>query len=239
MQGFYHSVETFGTVDGPGIRFVLFLAGCSLRCKFCHNPDTWQRGSQQITVEQALARYQQYRQFYDAAGGGITISGGEPLLQPDFLRELLVKCREQSINTIIDTGGYYPQANLTQVLSLVDALQFSLKAAEPGKHRWLTGCDNTEIISNLRYAAAHVPVTLRYVVIPGVNNCEADLELLADLVTALPRPVTVELLAYHTMGQKKWEALGWQYQLADVPQASPADVAAAHKYLEQLGVTVR
>lgn len=238
MQGFYHSVVTFGTVDGPGIRYVLFLAGCELRCKFCHNPDTWQRGSQQITVAEVLAQYQQFRHFYDAADGGITISGGEPLLQPDFLQELLTKCREQNTHTIIDTGGNYPQTSLEQVVDLVDAVQFSLKAVEPAKHRWLTGCDNNVIISNLRFAAARVPVTLRYVVIPGVNDGDKDIELLAELVISLPGSVNVELLAYHTLGRKKWEALGWQYQLADVPQASPEDVAAVRSSLAQYGVTV-
>jgi len=238
MRGFYHSVETFGTVDGPGIRYVLFLAGCDLKCRFCHNPDTWHKGRKQISVDEVLAQYEEYRLFYDASGGGITVSGGEPLLQPRFVRALLAACKDRRIHIVIDTGGYYPTDNMVMVADKADAVQFSLKAADPVTHRRLTGRDNELIVENLRLAAGLLPVTLRYVVIPGINDTLADIHLLAELITSLPRAVNVELLAYHTLGRRKWEALSWPYTLPDVPPARPEDLARVSNLLAGYGIAV-
>lgn len=238
MQGYYHSIERFGTVDGIGIRYVLFLSGCQLRCRFCHNPDTWLKGNQTITTEKVLADLLRYRHFYDASHGGITLSGGEPLLQPQFVAELLAACRSHGIHTTIDTAGYYDQDNITAILPYTDAALFSIKAVDPQKHQWLAGFDNQQIIKNLHYMVQHIPVTLRYVVIPGVTNLPEDIESLTHLVHSLPKPVPVELLGYHTYGRQKWQALKMKYTLEDIPEATPEDLIAVATILMKQNIVV-
>jgi len=238
MEGYFHSIERFGTVDGPGIRYVLFLSGCQLRCRFCHNPDTWLQGKQTISTEKVLADILRYRHFYDSSKGGITLSGGEPLLQSKFSAELLAACRAHSIHTIIDTAGYYDQQNITEILPYTNAALFSIKAADPQKHRWLAGFDNTQIISNLKYMTQHLTVTLRYVVIPGVTNLPEDIQALINLIHSLPKPVAVELLPYHTYGRQKWQALQMNYTLDQIPEAIPSDITAVADSLVAQGITV-
>lgn len=236
--GYYHSRETFGTVDGQGIRYVLFLAGCQLGCKFCHNPDTWQQGSQTITVEEVLADLAKYRVFYEQSGGGITVSGGEPLLQPNFVSALFQACREQGIHTTLDTAGYYPTENLISVLPYTDAVLFSIKAIDQRVHRELTEQDNAIILANLKLATAHVPVTVRYVVIPGITDNRQEVVRLAELIQSLSVPVTVELLPYHTFGRAKWDKMGWPYQLGEIAAAGRIEVQKVQQCLEELGLTV-
>lgn len=238
QQGYYHSVETFGTVDGRGIRYVLFLAGCSLGCKFCHNPDTWVRGDKTINVEQIMADIKKYRRYYEASGGGITISGGEPLLQPEFVTEVFKLCQEKKVHTTIDTSGNCPEDNLKMVLAYTDAVQFSIKAVDPQKHKWLTGSDNARILANLKVAAEKLPVAVRYVVIPGVTNGKEDIDALAALVESLPGEAAIELLPYHTFGRKKWAQLGRTYLLDGIPDATPQDITRVQTLLKEHGVQV-
>ena len=238
MQGYYHSIERFGTVDGHGIRYVLFLSGCQLRCRFCHNPDTWQQGNQTISTEKVITDILHYRQFYDASGGGLTLSGGEPLLQPQFVAELFAACKAHNIHTTIDTAGYYDQQHITAILPYTDAVLFSIKAVNSEKHRWLAGFDNTQIISNLHYIAEYLPVTLRYVIIPEITNSLEDLQELVGLIHSLPNTPQVELLPYHTYGLQKWQALQMKYTLNHVPEAMPQDVITAADYLTEQGIIV-
>jgi pyruvate formate lyase activating enzyme len=237
--GRYHSIDTFGAVDGRGIRYVLFLAGCKLGCKFCHNPDTWNDCGQTATADQILKNMERYRPYYDASDGGLTVSGGEPLLQPSFVAGLFKKCREKKIHTALDTAGFCPAENLEEVLPFTDAVLFSIKTADPVQHRNLTGATNELILKNLSTVAGTLlPLTLRYVVIPGVNNTPRDISRLARLIRSLPRSVPVELLPYHTMGKNKWENLGWRYPLEDVPAASSGDVLETRRQLTSHGITV-
>lgn len=238
MKAYYHSIETFGTVDGQGIRYVLFLAGCSLGCVFCHNPDTWSCGEKVITISEILADYQKYCAFYDASGGGITVSGGEPLLQADFVAELFKACREAGIHTTLDTAGYCTQESVLKVIPYTDAVLFSIKAVTAEQYRFLTVADNTAILANLRLFAAHIPLTLRYVLIPGITDSISDLAQLADLIKTLPSLVPVELLAYHTLGREKWLKLGLKYGLEEVPDATNAQMARAKSQLEAQGIRV-
>jgi pyruvate formate lyase activating enzyme len=238
MLGYYHSIEPFGTVDGPGIRYVLFLAGCNLRCRFCHNPDTWLPNGTPVAPEQIIEDLQHYRHFYDAAGGGLTISGGEPLLQADFVAELFTACRRRNIHTALDTAGYCPPSNIKKVLPLTDTVLFSIKAANTAKHRQLCGFDNELILKNLRCFSRRLPVIIRYVVIPGLTNTPSDLQQLAELVHSLHSPSPVELLPYHTCGQKKWEALHIKYTLDHIPPATGDDIANVAECLRALGVTM-
>jgi len=238
MKGYYHSIERFGTVDGQGIRYVLFLAGCQLRCRFCHNPDTWLQGNQMISTGEILADVLRYRNFYDASGGGLTLSGGEPLLQLQFATELLSLCHSHAIHTTIDTAGYYDQQNITAILPYTSAALFSIKIVDPQKHHWLAGFDNTQIISNLKYMTQHIPVTVRYVVIPGVTNLHEDIQAFINLIHSLPKPVAVELLPYHSHGRQKWQALQMNYTLDPIPEATPSDVATVAECLIAQGITV-
>ena len=239
MKGYFHSVETFGTVDGPGIRYVLFLSGCNLKCKFCHNADTWETGTQTITVSEVLADIKRYKNYYEKSGGGLTVSGGEPLLQADFVEALFKACRAENIHTLIDTAGFCPPSALEKVLPYTDQIQFSLKAVDADRHKRLTGVANDRILANLRLAAvAKIPLVIRYVVIPGITDTPNDIEKLAALLLNLPTKAQVELLAYHTMGVKKWKALGKPYELSGVPPAAPKCVEAVKEHLTKYNITV-
>ena len=236
MRGYHHSTEHFGTVDGPGIRYVLFLSGCRLRCGFCHNPDTWRRGDKSMTVTEVMEDMARNRQYYEASNGGITVSGGEPLLQADFVTELFQACRKQGVHTLLDTSGYASRHKIEKVLPTVDAISYSIKAVDPGKHQRLTGACNARIITNLAYVAARCPTVIRYVLIPGVTDEDQDLALLAELVHSLPGEVPVEILGYHTLGQKKWRQLGIEYPLLGIEAAREEDLRKAQDQLKRRGV---
>lgn len=239
MVGYYHSKETFGTVDGKGIRYVLFLAGCSLGCAFCHNPDSWARGDKTITVEEVMADVEQYRSFYESSGGGITVSGGEPLLQPAFVAALFAACHKAKIHTTVDTAGFYRQEALDAVLAHTDHVLFSLKAVDTKIHQYLTKADNTQILENLQYIAKHKPISLRYVVVPGMNDTEKEISALATLLKKIGGEVKVELLGYHTMGVYKWKELGMEYKLSDLKPASKEDVQKVRVALENAGIEMQ
>ena len=236
MKAYYHSINTFGTVDGPGIRYLLFLAGCNLGCSFCHNPDTWVRTGKTISVEEIVEEIKKYRVFYDKSGGGITVSGGEPLLQADFVHELFTKCKEVGVHTALDTGGFVAQAELDKVLPHTDLVMFSLKAVDEEVHRQLTGKDNVLVLQNLFHAASQTQLVLRYVVIPGVNESDSDLSKLAAIIKQLPPTVKIDLLPYHTMGKTKWQALKIPYKLNSVPDASQSDMQRVRDFFANAGI---
>lgn len=239
MQGYYHSVETFGTVDGQGIRYVLFLSGCALGCRFCHNPDTWVRGEKSITVPEILSDYSKYRPYYEASGGGITVSGGEPLLQAMFVAELFAACRQQGIHTTLDTAGFADSCSIDLVLPHTDAVLFGLKTAVNRTHQYLTASGAKLVLESLRHiAAAPVALSLRYILIPGINSSVSELQALVQMLKSLPRPIAVELLPYHTMGIEKWERLGMTYGLPDTLPASSEDIEQAKTFLAGQGLSV-
>lgn len=239
MQGYYHSVETFGTVDGKGIRYVLFLTGCALGCRFCHNPDTWARGEKTITIDQVLSDYSKYRSYYDASGGGITVSGGEPLLQAAFVAELFAVCRRQGIHTTLDTAGFADKSSIDLVLPHIDAVLFGLKTAVNSTHQYLTTSSAEPVLQSLRHiAAAPVDLLLRYILIPGINNSADELLAVVQLLQSLPRPIAVDLLPYHVMGADKWARLGMAYELTGIPPASAADLGEAKAFLAKQGLAV-
>lgn len=237
--GYFHSVETFGTVDGPGIRYVLFLSGCALQCRFCHNPDTWGRGRRTITVAEVMADIARYRTYYQNAGGGLTVSGGEPLLQPEFVRELMQAAQAAGMHTLLDTSGHGTHEALTAILPYTDMVQFSIKAVDPAKHKQLTADDNERIFANLRFIAAQpVRLVIRYVLLPGITDTDDELCQLAQLLHSLPGTVPLELLPYHSLGTEKWAALDMKYSLTAVRDADEADVERAAALLRQHNVTL-
>ena len=238
IKGYYHSKLSFGTVDGPGIRYVLFLAGCRMGCAFCHNPDTWAKGKQTITAAEVLQEMEEYRNFYESSGGGLTVSGGEPLMQPEFLADLLSGTKQKGFHTAIDTCGLATKEAIMQVLPYVDRVLFSLKGSTEVSYQALTKAKLSVVRDNLLLISRRKPVTLRYVLIPGYTAGKESLAELIRLVHSLSGDIEVEVLPYHTMGIAKWEALGWDYPLKDVPEPTKEELTDFRNSLRQAGINL-
>ena len=216
MYGNIHSIETFGTVDGPGIRYIVFTQGCLLRCQYCHNADTWEIGQgKQMSVDEIIQDLTSYLPFFKSSGGGITVSGGEPLLQLPFLIELFKECKKMGIHTTIDSsGGCYStaplfQEQLNELLSYTDFILLDLKHINRKKHIQLTGMANDHIIEFARFLSEReIPVWIRHVLVPGITDDEQDLNDLGDFIGTLKNVKKLEILPYHKFGVYKWETLG-------------------------------
>lgn len=223
-EGLIHSMESMGLVDGPGLRTVVFLQGCALRCQYCHNPDTWQRenlAAERMTPAQLLRRLERFRPYY-GENGGVTFSGGEPLLQPDFLRESLKLCRRAGIHTCLDTAGC-GLGDYGEILQYTDLVLLDVKHYTPEGYRRVTGGDMGLFYRFMEAVReAEVPLWVRHVVVPGLTNGEEHLEGLEEYLRTLPRVERVELLPYHTLGVHKYEALGLSYPLEGVPSMNEA-----------------
>lgn len=238
MIGHIHSIESFGTVDGPGVRLVVFLKGCPMRCQYCHNPDTWDMdGGTDYTVEDILAEYQASRAFY--RGGGITVTGGEPLLQLDFVTELFEAAKISDIHTCIDTSGVTFRKDNPALLKKMDRLMAStslvmldIKHIDPEAHKRLTGHANGNILDFARYLdEKRIPLWIRHVVVPGITDREEDLYRLGQFIGSLHTVKALDVLPYHDMGKTKYAALGLPYPLKDVPPMSKEGAQAAKKII--------
>ncbi len=219
-----HSLESFGTVDGPGVRMVVFMQGCPMRCLYCHNPDTWGiEGGTEMTVDEILAQYDRNVSFYKR--GGITVTGGEPLLQMDFVIELFRKAKQKGIHTCVDTSGITFRPDCADVVArfdtlceLTDLFLLDIKHPDPEAHKKLTGHSNENILAFARYLAGkHQPIWVRHVVVPGITDSEAEWTALGHLLADMPNVQALEVLPYHTMGVVKYEKLGIPYPLEGVP----------------------
>ncbi|RSD26175.1 pyruvate formate-lyase-activating protein [Mesobacillus subterraneus] len=239
MNGNIHSIETFGTVDGPGIRYVIFTQGCLLRCQFCHNADTWEIGTgKSMSVSEIIDDLKSYLPFIQSSGGGITVSGGEPLLQIPFITELFKECKKLGIHTAIDSsGGCYSSAplfqqQLAELLNYTDLILLDLKHINRKKHISLTGMANDHILEFARYLSIReVPIWIRHVLVPGITNATDDLTNLGDFISTLENVRKVEVLPYHKLGVYKWEALGLEYPLKNVEPPGDDEVEQAHQLL--------
>ena len=237
MKGFIHSTESFGSADGPGVRFVIFVNGCQLRCKFCHNPDTWKSEvGEETEAADLLKKALRYRPYWGEEGG-ITVSGGEPLLQPEFLLELFTLAKEQGVNTCIDTAGN-PYLNslsdeMVEKLSKVtDLVMLDIKHIDETEHKELTGATGENIKAFARKLSdLQVPMWIRHVLVPGVNDDEKYLKDLRSFIDELKTVERVEVLPYHTMGKYKWEDLGLNYPLKDVEPPTEESVQRAKEIL--------
>lgn len=237
-EGYIHSVETFGSVDGPGVRFVIFLQGCAMRCRFCHNADTWQTciGERQ-TAEQLLDRAERYRSYWGNEGG-ITVSGGEPLLQTPFVTELFTEAKKRGISTCLDSAlqpftrqePYFSQfASLMQVTDLILA---DIKHIDREAHIGLTGLANDNILDGFRYLdEIGKPIWIRQVLVPGLTDDEGSLRRTRQFIETLHNVKKIEVLPYHSMGAYKWEKLGIPYTLNDVDTPSAESVRKADNIL--------
>lgn len=221
--GYVHSIETFGNVDGPGIRFILFLQGCTLRCKYCHNRDSWNPNTgKEMTVDEVITEVLKYREFFDASGGGITVSGGEPLMQLPFLIALFKACKAHNIHTNIDTSGGIKLTSknsplLDELLTYTDLLMLDVKLMDPDGHKDLVGTPNDFILDFGRHVAkSQTPLWIRRVLVPGLTDDETDLMQTANYIKELNhlgQVDRIDVLAYHPMGESKWAELGFDYPL--------------------------
>lgn len=238
LKGFVHSTESFGSVDGPGIRFIVFMQGCRMRCEFCHNPDTWNMGGGiEMTTDEVLDMAKQYQEFWGEKGG-ITISGGEPLLQIDFIIELFQKAKAEGINTTIDTCGQpftYDEPffnRFEELMKVTDLLLMDIKHIDSQKHKELTMWRNESIIDMTQYLSKiGKPVWIRHVLIPERTDYDEYLKRLGDYIATLDNVHKVEILPYHKMGVYKYEALGIPYKLEGIDPPTQERVENARKLL--------
>lgn len=236
MIGRIHSVETFGTVDGPGIRFILFMQGCALKCKYCHNRDTWDlHGGTEMSVEEALSEIESYLPYYRSSGGGLTVSGGEPTLQAPFVKELFKQVKKRwNLPTALDTNGVNDVTKLTELYDLTDLVLLDLKHIDNEKHLALTGVPNTRTLETARWLSDHgKKMWIRHVLVPTINDDERDLLNLGRFIGSLQGVEKVDVLPYHQMGVYKWEQLGEKYPLEGIPTPSAEEAERAQRLIEQ------
>lgn len=216
--GRIHSIETMGLVDGPGIRVVIFMQGCSLRCSYCHNPDTWKySGGQEYTALELFSKINRYKPYFKTSGGGVTLSGGDPLLQPQFVIEFLKLCRENGIHTALDTAGY-GYGNYDEILRYTDLVLLDIKHIDEEEHKKLTGFGRQGFINFLEAVVKNNnSIWIRHVVVPGITDSEEHIIRLADYINTIPNVEKVELLPYHTFGVNKYKELNIEYRLEGVP----------------------
>ena len=239
VMGRIHSVESFGALDGPGIRYVLFLQGCPMRCAFCHNPDSWNaQGGEKVGSKAVVADILRYRNFIQK--GGVTLSGGEPLMQPEFAASILEGCRENGLHTAIDTAGSVSLFHCRRAVDQADLLLLDIKAARDELFRKITGrgMDNTlELLNHCENVRK--PDWIRHVLVPGLTDGRDDLCALGVLLSRYACIERVELLPFHKMGEYKWEALAAPYTLKDTPAAGAEDVEQARRILKAYGLKVK
>jgi len=234
--GRIHSIETFGTVDGPGIRFVLFLQGCALRCQYCHNPDSWDpHAGSPRTVDEILAEIEPYVDYYKHSGGGITVTGGEPTLQAPFAAALFRACKQRwGLHTAIDSSGFCDPTHAEELLSATDLVLLDLKLMNRAAHVELTGQPNDRILAFARYLSKRGSrMWIRRVLVPGWTDGMDDLMDMGLFLEELDGVDKVEVLPYHRMGVYKWRQLGLRYPLDDVVEPSRRDVDRAYRLIEQ------
>lgn len=232
--GRVHSIETFGTVDGPGIRFVIFMQGCPLMCRYCHNRDTWDLNSGNLTdVDDLVSEIKRYIPYMKSSGGGVTASGGEPLLQAKFLTNLFKKLKELNIHTALDTAGSIPvNSDIEELLKYTDLVLLDIKHIDDNKAKSLTGVSNKNNLDFARYLDTHkIPVWIRQVLVPGYTDDEQDLIRLRDFLSTLNNVEKLEVLPYHDLGKFKWKELGFEYPLENVRTATTEDLERANKLL--------
>lgn len=238
VKGIVHSVESFGSVDGPGVRYIIFLQGCHMRCKYCHNPETWAMdGGEVMTAQEAFDKAYRYKNYWKN-NGGITVSGGEALLQIDFVIELFKLAKEHGVHTTLDTSGnpftreepFFSKFN--ELLKYTDLFLLDIKIMNDDKHKELTGWTNSNILDLAKYLSEQgKDMWIRHVLVPGITAQDEDLEQLRDFVADLKTVKRFEVLPYHTLGVFKWENLGIDYKLLDVLPPTKEEIQHAEELL--------
>lgn len=238
MQGYIHSIETFGTKDGPGIRFVLFMQGCPLRCLYCHNPDTWKKADAKFIMspQEVFHELDKVKNF---VRGGITVSGGEPMMQPEFVLDLFKICKAAGIHTAIDTSGIYLNETVKEVLSYTDLVLLDIKQINPDKYKVLTSQQLKPTLEFMDYLhTINKPVWLRYVLVPNYTNEDADLKKWAEYVSHFHNVERVDILPFHQMAVHKWENLDVDYKLKDVNPPTKEQIEKAKIIFKSYGLPI-
>ncbi len=238
MEGFIHSKESFGTVDGPGIRYVVFMQGCPMRCLYCHNPDTWEIGTgERVTAEEILAEYNKNISFYK--NGGTTVTGGEPLLQIHFIIDLFKKAKAQGIHTCIDTSGatYNPNnaegmEKFAELVKYTDLVMLDIKHIDSEKHKALTGMDNKNILAFAKFLEEkNVALWIRHIIVKGYTDDKDDLIRLGEFIGKLKNLKALDVLPYHTMGVGKYKELNIPYPLQGIEPLPVAEAVSAKEHI--------
>lgn len=235
MVGYIHSFESFGTVDGPGIRFVVFMQGCPMRCLYCHNPDTWGKGGREYTPEEVAANVVKYKSYF-TGGGGVTVSGGEPMLQADFVRELFAILKRSGIHTALDTSGilFDPENRhkFDALLEVCDLVLLDIKHIDGEEHKKLTGRGNENVLAFASYLSeTGKPMWIRHVLVTGITDNDEYLTALAKFIGGLKTVQKVEVLPYHNMGEVKYKNLGLDYPLKGLQPPERERVVNAKRIL--------
>ncbi len=233
MNGYIHSIESCGTVDGPGIRYVVFMQGCPMRCKYCHNPDTWAyEGGKEVTVQEIIDGWESCKEFL--SNGGITVTGGEPLMQIEFVTELFEKAKRRGVHTCLDTSGITFSRNdkilaqFDRLLAVTDIVMLDIKHIDSEKHIELTGQENIAVLDFAQYISEKgVELWVRHVVVPNITDNEEYLNKLGYFIGGLRTLKALDVLPYHDMGKVKYEQLGMEYPLGDTPPLTKAEAAKA------------
>lgn len=237
IKGKIHSLESFGTVDGPGIRFVIFMQGCPLRCLYCHNPDTWDPKADSkymMSPSELMKEVLKYKNFI--ASGGVTVTGGEPLLQAGFIKEFFILCKENGIHTSLDTSGAVYTQEALEVLKYTDLVLLDIKTTDAALHQQLTGAKPDNTLKFLDYLEANqIPTWIRHVIVPGLTDDEERLTELAGFLSHYKTVEKVELLPYHVMGIHKYEQLGMEYKLKGVEALSSERFEIAKEIFKKSG----
>lgn len=241
IKGRIHSVESFGSADGPGVRYIVFLKGCNMRCQYCHNPDTWAKdGGELMTPEEVLKKALRYKTYWKEKGG-ITVSGGEALLQIDFVTELFRLAKEKGVNTCLDTSGNpfsleEPfKSKFDELMKYTDLFMLDIKHMDDAAHRKLTGQTNQNILEMAAYLSDHgKSMWIRHVLVPGITTEEDELYRLRSFLDTLKTVERVEVLPYHTLGVFKWKKLGIPYQLEGVDPPTKEQIDRAKEILGAL-----
>jgi len=235
--GRIHSTESFGAVDGPGIRFVVFMQGCPMRCQYCHNPDSWNiNAGKEISVDELMQQIRKYKHYFNN-GGGVTVSGGEPLMQIDFVTQLFKVLKAENIHTCIDTSGIlFNDANIEKFNTLMkytDLVLLDIKHINSSIHKTLTGFDNDNILNFARYLNQNnIPTWIRYVLVPTINSDQDSLVKLREFLDTLNNIEKIEILPYHTLGVDKYKQLGMDYPLKHISTPTNEHIEFANKILK-------
>lgn len=238
--GRIHSLESFGTVDGPGIRFVVFMQGCPLRCQFCHNPDTWDvnKGTQ-YTPDSLMEEIIRYKSYMEYSGGGVTFTGGEPLLQADFILEVSKLCKSNGISVTIDTSGFVFNDTVKELLDYTDLVLLDIKNYDPLVYKTVTGVQLSPTLKFLDYLKERsISTWVRYIVVPQLTDNLDSIRKLSDYLDGYPNVEKIELLAFHKMGEYKWQELGLEYKLKDTKEPGKELMEQVTKILATNGKVV-
>lgn len=240
VTGYLHSVETAGALDGPGIRRVLFLNGCPLNCVYCHNPDTRKyKGGTQTDAFTELRAIEKQKEMLLSMKGGVTLSGGEPLWQPEFVKAVFEGCKMMGLHTALDTSGFLGKKADDELLSFTDLVLLDIKHFDPEGYKRVAGVDLQPTLDFAeRLAEMHKPVWLRFVLVPGYTDDMHAIGRMAAYARELGNVERVEVLPFHKMGEYKWEAMEMDYELYDIPEPEAAEVARAKSRFEEAGIQV-